>query len=201
MKNGTQIRILAVDDEQDNADLLKALLSKEGYGVTALTDPTLVVDELEANDYHLVVLDMMMPRLSGTEVLTQIRAYDTDLAVIVLTAYPNVETAVASLRASVDDYVKKPIEPKAFVDTVREALAKKGISRDPEADLHRLIGRFIREGRTKQTLTLKQLARRTGLSVSLLSQIERAESSASISSLYKIASALKVKMSELFGDA
>ncbi len=201
MKNGTQIRILAVDDEQDNADLLKAVLSKEGYGVTALTDPTLVFEELKANDYHLVVLDMMMPRLSGTEVLTQIREYDTDLAVIVLTAYPNVDTAVASLRASVADYVKKPIEPKAFVDVVRETLAKKGISRDPEADLHRLIGRFIREGRTKQTLTLKQLARRTGLSVSLLSQIERAESSASISSLYKIASALKVKMSELFGDA
>jgi DNA-binding NtrC family response regulator len=201
LKNGTQIRILAVDDEQDNADLLKAVLSKEGYGVTALTDPTLVFEELKANDYHLVVLDMMMPRLSGTEVLTQIREYDTDLAVIVLTAYPNVDTAVASLRASVADYVKKPIEPKAFVDVVRETLAKKGISRDPEADLHRLIGRFIREGRTKQTLTLKQLARRTGLSVSLLSQIERAESSASISSLYKIASALKVKMSELFGDA
>ena len=56
------------------------------------------------------------------------------------------------------------------------------------------------EGRTRQSLTLKQLARRTGLSVSLLSQIERAESSASISSLYKIASALKVPMSELFGD-
>ncbi|MBX7115433.1 MAG: response regulator [Myxococcaceae bacterium] len=201
MRNGTQIKILAVDDEQDNADLLRAILSKEGYAVTTLTDPTLVSDELKVNDYHLVVLDMMMPRLSGIEVLTHIRSYDTDLAVIVLTAYPNVDTAVASLRASAADYVKKPIDPKAFVDTVRETLAKKGISRDPEADLHRLIGRFIREGRTKQTLTLKQLARRTGLSVSLLSQIERAESSASISSLYKIASALKVKMSDLFGDA
>ena len=201
MRNGTQIKILAVDDEQDNADLLRAILSKEGYAVTTLTDPTLVSDELMVNDYHLVVLDMMMPRLSGIEVLTHIRSYDTDLAVIVLTAYPNVDTAVASLRASAADYVKKPIDPKAFVDTVRETLAKKGISRDPEADLHRLIGRFIREGRTKQTLTLKQLARRTGLSVSLLSQIERAESSASISSLYKIASALKVKMSDLFGDA
>ena len=86
------------------------------------------------------------------------------------------------------------------METVRNVLNRKGISRDPEADLHRNIGRFIREGRTRQSLTLKQLARRTGLSVSLLSQIERAESSASISSLYKIASALKVPMRELFGD-
>ncbi|HET6980889.1 MAG TPA: helix-turn-helix transcriptional regulator [Myxococcaceae bacterium] len=50
-------------------------------------------------------------------------------------------------------------------------------------------------------MTLKQLARRTGLSVSLLSQIERAESSASFSSLYKIASALRLRMAELFGGA
>ena len=54
--------------------------------------------------------------------------------------------------------------------------------------------------RQQQSLTLKQLARRTGLSVSLLSQIERAESSASVSSLYKISSGLNMKTSALFGD-
>jgi ribosome-binding protein aMBF1 (putative translation factor) len=111
-----------------------------------------------------------------------------------------VETAVSSLKHAASDYVKKPVDPPAFVETVRRVLEKKGITRDPEAELHRNLGRFIREGRTKQQLTLKQLARRTGLSVSLLSQIERAESSASLASLYRIANALKVSMSELFGE-
>ncbi len=196
-----QIRILVVDDEQDNCDYLKLLLSKEGYEVHAITDPTQTLEELKKADYHLVVLDMMMPQMSGTEVLEQIRKVDTDVAVIVSTAYPNVETAVASLKAQASDYVKKPIDPPVFLDTVRSALEKKGLSKDPEADLHRAIGRTIRDSRKTQELTLKQLARRTGLSVSLLSQIERAESSASISSLYKIASALRLKMSELFGGA
>ena len=196
-----QIRILVVDDEQDNCDYLKLLLSKEGYEVTAITDPTKTIEELRGSDYHLVVLDMMMPQMSGTEVLEQIRKIDTDIAVIVSTAYPNVDTAVASLKAQASDYVKKPLEPVEFLATVRSALAKKGLSKDPEADLHRAIGRTIRDARKTQELTLKQLARRTGLSVSLLSQIERAESSASISSLYKIASALRLKMSELFGGA
>ena len=196
-----QIRILVVDDEQDNADYLKLLLSKEGYEVNTLTDPTQTIDELRKTDYHLVVLDMMMPQMSGTEVLEQIRKIDTDVAVIVSTAYPTVDTAVASLKAQASDYVKKPIDPPVFLDTVRGALAKKGLSKDPEADLHRAIGRTIRDSRKTQELTLKQLARRTGLSVSLLSQIERAESSASISSLYKIASALRLRMSELFGGA
>ncbi|MFZ5471959.1 MAG: response regulator [Myxococcota bacterium] len=196
-----QIRILVVDDEQDNCDYLKLLLTKEGYEVDTLTDPTRTVETLRGADYHLVVLDMMMPQMSGTEVLSQIRKIDSDVAVIVSTAYPNVDTAVASLKAQASDYVKKPIEPADFLETVKNALAKKGLSKDPEAELHRAIGQTIREARKTQELTLKQLARRTGLSVSLLSQIERAESSASISSLYKIASALRLRMSELFGGA
>ena len=63
-----------------------------------------------------------------------------------------------------------------------------------------MIGETVRNLRKKNALTLKQMARRTDLSVSLLSQIERAESSASISSLYKIASALDVRIRELFGE-
>ncbi len=195
-----QIRILVVDDEQDNCDYLKLVLTREGYEVVTTTDPTQTVDILRGSDFHLVILDMMMPQMSGTEVLEQIRKYDTDIAVIVATAYPTVDTAVASLKAQASDYVKKPMEPEQFIAAVRNALQKKGLSQDPEADLHRAIGRVIRDARKTQELTLKQLARRTGLSVSLLSQIERAESSASISSLYKIASALQLRMGELFGD-
>lgn len=200
MRGSQQIRILVVDDEPDNAELFKALLVKEGYLVTTLLDPTKVIPTLKEGNYHLVILDMMMPKLSGTEVLEQIRELDDDVAVIVATGFPTVETAVASLKLSASDYVKKPIDPVTFIETVKRVLEKKGITRDPEAELHRTIGRFIREGRTRQNLTLKQLARRTGLSVSLLSQIERAESSASISSLYRIATALRVRMSELFAD-
>ncbi len=200
MRGSQQIRILVVDDESDNAELFKALLIKEGYLVTALLDPTKVIPTLKEGNFHLVILDMMMPKLSGTEVLEQIRELDDDVAVIVATGFPTVETAVASLKLSASDYVKKPIDPVTFIETVKRVLEKKGITRDPEAELHRTIGRFIREGRTRQNLTLKQLARRTGLSVSLLSQIERAESSASISSLYRIATALRVRMSELFAD-
>lgn len=200
MRGAQTIRVLVVDDEPDNAELFRALLSKAGYAVTTLNDPTKVISTLKEDEFQLVVLDMMMPKMSGSEVLEQIRSFDDDIAVVVATGFPTVETAVASLKAAASDYVKKPVEPAAFLDAVKRTLDKKGITRDPEADLHRTIGRFIREGRTRQNLTLKQLARRTGLSVSLLSQIERAESSASISSLYRIASALKVRMSELFAD-
>ena len=157
-----QIRILVVDDEKETGDYLQLLLTKAGYEVVALTDPTLVMDRLRAEDFHLVILDMMMPQMSGTELLEKIRGYDSDIAVIVATAHPAVETAVASLKAQASDYVKKPVEPEELLAAVESALAKKGLSKDPEAELHRAIGRTIREARKSQELTLKQLARRTG---------------------------------------
>src|SRR3546814_4930097 len=85
---------------------------------------------MKKQDFHLVILDMMMPQMSGTQVLEAIRKIDTDIAVIVSTAYPNVDTAVASLRNQASDYVKKPIDPPVFLETVRAALAKKGLSKD-----------------------------------------------------------------------
>ncbi len=200
MRGSPQVKILVVDDEADNAQLFNELLTREGYGVVTLSDPTQVMSMLKEHDFHLVILDVMMPKMSGTQVLEQIRSFDDDIAVIVATGFPTVESAVASLKNAASDYVRKPVEPPILIETVKRVLDKKGVTRDPEAELHRGIGRFIREGRTRQSLTLKQLARRTGLSVSLLSQIERAESSASIASLYRIASALRVRMSELFAD-
>jgi len=192
--------VLVVDDEKDLVDYLTLLLGREGYEVEGLTDPTQVVAKLKEREFHLVVLDMLMPRMNGTEVLTDIRKLDSDIAVIVCTASPSLDTAVQSLRQAASDYVRKPFDPPEFLATVRNVLARKGLSTDPEADLHRAIGNTIRESRKGKNLTLKQLARRTGLSVSLLSQIERAESSASISSLYRIAHALGLHMGALFAD-
>ena len=195
-----QVRVLVVDDEKDLVDYLTLILGREGYQVDGLTEPHAVLPTLKEREYHLVVLDVVMPGKSGTEVLAEIRKFDSDLAVIVCTANPTMETAVQSLRQQASDYVRKPFDAPEFLATVKGVLARKGLSTDPEADLHRAIGNTIRESRKGKALTLKQLARRTGLSVSLLSQIERAESSASISSLYRIAQALGLHMGELFAD-
>ena len=109
------------------------------------------------------------------------------------------ERAVA-MKLDAIDYLRKPFNPEEFRAVVERVMRKKGLLRTPEENLHRVIGETIRGLRKECGLTLKQMGRRTGLSVSLLSQIERAESSASISSLYKIATALSVRIQDLFGD-
>ncbi|HXN56801.1 MAG TPA: response regulator [Myxococcales bacterium] len=192
------IRTLVVDDDQDSCDLIEKILRKDGYRVTTLTDGRKVEDELRRSTIHLAIVDLKMPDISGLDVLQTIRAHDSDCAVIMMTGYATLDSAVSALRGGVVDYLRKPVREDELLGAVRRALAAKGLSLLPEEELHKNIGAAIRDLRKKRSLTLKQLAKRTGLSVSLLSQIERAESSASVTSLYKIAHALKIRLSEMF---
>ena len=192
------IRTLVVDDDQDSCDLIEKILKKDGYRVTTLTDGRKVEEELRKQEIHLSIVDLKMPEISGLDVLQIIRQHDTDCAVIMMTGYATLDSAVSALRGGVVDYLRKPVREDELLGAVRRALAAKGLSLLPEEELHRNIGAAIRDLRKKRALTLKQLAKRTGLSVSLLSQIERAESSASVTSLYKIAHALKIRLPELF---
>ncbi len=195
-----QLNILVVDDDKDVCEYLEDFLSHDGYRVKTIYDPTLALEELKQDDFHVVILDLMMPKLSGIDLLSRIRKLDDDLAVVILTGYPSLDSATASIEHNVSAYIKKPFSIDEFREVLQRIAKKKGLVLRREDALHVTIGRNIRELRKKGGLTLKQMSRRTNLSVSLLSQIERAESSASVSSLFKIATALDVPITHLFGD-
>jgi len=194
------IKILIVDDDQDICDYMELLLSQNGYEVQSLTKPELALDLIREVGFHVVVLDLMMPGISGMELLADIREYDSDLAIIIFTGNPTVDTAVQSMKHQVSDYIKKPFDIDEFNSSLETVLREKGLLVSSEERLLLTIGQNIRRCRKEQDLTLKQMSRRTGLSVSLLSQIERAESSASVSSLHKLAQALDCRLTDLFGD-
>ena len=194
------LNILVVDDDKDVCEYLQDFLTNDGYQVTCVNDPTHAEQELRAAEFHVVILDLMMPKLSGIDLLGQIRRLDDDIAIIILTGYPSLESATASIEYDVSAYIKKPFSIEEFREVLARIAKKKGLVLRKEDELHLTIGRNIRELRKERGLTLKQMSRRTKLSVSLLSQIERAESSASVSSLFKVATALDVRLVELFGD-
>jgi DNA-binding NtrC family response regulator len=194
------LTILIVDDDKDVCEYLQDFLTADGYSVSIVNDPTQALETLREREFHVAVLDLMMPKLSGIDLLEQIRRVDDDIAVIILTGYPSLETATASIEHEVSAYIRKPFSIDEFRDALARIAKKKGLVLRREDELHLTIGRNIRELRKERGLTLKQMSRRTKLSVSLLSQIERAESSASVSSLFKVATALDVKITELFGS-
>ena len=195
-----QLSLLVVDDDVDVCTYLEELLVRDGFAVKTVHDPAEAVEVLRQGEFHICIVDLMMPRISGIDLLSQIRRIDDDIAVIILTGHPSLDTATASIQHEVSAYIHKPFTPADFRDVIARIAKKKGLVLRREDELHAAIGRQIRDLRKARGLTLKQMARRTNLSVSLLSQIERAESSASVSSLYKVAKALDVPITELFGD-
>ncbi|MBI4702759.1 MAG: response regulator [Deltaproteobacteria bacterium] len=194
------LRILIVDDDRAICDYMQTLLERDGYQVKAMSDPTGVVAELRASDYHLVILDLMMPKRDGIKVLRDIRKTDRDIAVVIFTGYPDLDSAVGALKLGALDYLKKPFNVDEFRAVIARLMRKKGLALSPEEELHRVIGDAIRRRRKDLGLTLRQVSRRAGLSVSLLSQIERAETSASLSSLHKVSVALQSHLRDLFGN-
>ena len=102
------------------------------------------------------------------------------------------------LKIQAFDYLQKPLEMEELRAVISAAIREKGLLVDLESRLNQVLGRRLRERRTLGELTLKQLANRTGLSVSLISQIELGKSAASMSTLHKLATALQVKMTYFF---
>lgn len=194
------INVLIIDDDRDICNSLKKLFVIDGYKVKAITNPMHALRELNKQLYHLIILDLKMPKIKGEDLLREIRKVNSDVSVIILTAYPSVDSAVQALQSHAFDYVKKPFKINELRDIVRNALKSKMLLLEPEEELNFKIGKKVRELRSENRLTLKQLAERTNLSVSLISQIERAESAASISTLNKIITALNICLKEFFED-
>lgn len=195
-----EIKVLIIDDDESICEYLQTLLVKDGYQAKAVQDPLKGLELLKNEHFHLLILDLMMPQIDGISLLEQIREMDLDIAVVVFTGYPSVDTAVKSLKLNVSDYLQKPLGVNEFRATIKRVLKQKGLLLDPEDVLHRRIGSRIRIKRKDLGLTLKQLSNRTAVSVSMLSMIERAESSASISTLYRIAAALETPIEKFFTE-
>ncbi len=194
------INLIVVDDDPTWVEALEPALAKAGYCVGFKTKQREIFEVIRRKMCHILLLDISKERLGGMALLEAIRRQDEDLAVIVLTSNPSVDTAVKALKLDVVDFLKKPATEQDLLTSLDTACRKKGLMIDPERALQKHIGSTIRRLRKQAGLTLKDLSRRTDLSVSLISQIERAESNASVNSLYKIAAGLGCKMRDFFGD-
>ena len=198
MATKQRLDVLVVDGDEATTLELKDLLTEDGFQVHVLSDPARAVEELRRGRYQLVLLDVSPPADRGVDLLQQIRAVDSDLCVIAMTALPTVEVAVRTLKHQAFDYLQKPIAAEEIRAVVQQAIREKGLLVDIETRLNQVVGLRLRERRKGLDLTLKQLANRTGLSVSLISQIELGKSAASMSTLHKLATALGMRMTYFF---
>jgi len=121
-------RVLVVDDEPDLLELLRINLTQAGYAVDTATRGNEVMERLRHSRPDLVVLDLMLPDISGTEICRAIRA-DSELAglpVIMLTALSQEVDRVVGFELGADDYVTKPFSPRELILRVRAVLRRHG---------------------------------------------------------------------------
>lgn len=124
------MRILIADDEPDMTAALSALLKREHYSVDIVSNGRDAFDYGLGGHYDCLVLDIMMPRMDGLEVLRALRAKGVAAPVLLLTAKGGVEDRVAGLDSGADDYLTKPFDTREFLARVR-ALTRRGETYTP----------------------------------------------------------------------
>ncbi|MEC1960999.1 MULTISPECIES: two-component system response regulator YkoG [Bacillus] len=118
--------ILIVEDEEKIARVLQLELEYEGYSVTIKQNGTEGLDAAAEGGYSLVLLDVMLPGLSGLEVLRSLRKTDSQTPVILLTARDSIPDKVTGLDIGANDYVTKPFEIEELLARIRAALRQNG---------------------------------------------------------------------------
>ncbi|WP_428978642.1 response regulator transcription factor [Alicyclobacillus mengziensis] len=118
-----EFRILIVEDEQDIAGFLKLEFEHEGYEVKCCHDGRSALEEARGSEWHLIILDIMLPGINGMEICRRIRA-DSDVPIIMLTARHTVPDKVAGLDSGADDYVVKPFAIEELLARVRALIRR-----------------------------------------------------------------------------
>ena len=158
-------KILIVDDEPFNLDLLEQELTDRGFAIERARDGAEMLQKTEALRPDLVLLDYMMPGMSGLDVLRELRTSESDVPVVMMTAHGSIEVAVEAMKLGAYDFIVKPFEPEHIALTVQKALEhgrlKRGaaIVAEESDDRYRLV-----MGRSAQMAQTVELARKAAAS-------------------------------------
>lgn len=163
-------RVLIVDDEKSMRITLCEFLKKEGYEAESASDAQMACQMLQDNVYDVVVTDIIMPRMSGIDLLWNVQKKYSKIQVIIMTGEPTVETAVKAVQNGASDYLTKPIDRESFIKAVHHASQIK-LLRDEKAILekqNRLHQKCLEEMVQKRTIALQNAMQ--GI-ISLLSSV------------------------------
>ena len=116
-------KLLLIDDDKELCNMLQNYLAQEGFTTDAVYDGESAIDKIVDGDYHLVILDIMLPGLSGFEVLKTVRE-QSSVPVLMLTARGEDVDSVIGLELGADDYLAKPCNPRVIVAHIRAILRR-----------------------------------------------------------------------------
>ena len=152
--------ILVVDDEPPQLELIGGFLKKQGFEVALAESGKVALQRFRQETFDLVLTDMRMPNLSGLDLVKAVRAVNPETAVIIMTAYGSIETAVDAIKAGATDYLTKPLNLDELlhrIENVREhqlLLSENRELREELRERHRIEGIIGESGRMQEVFSL-----------------------------------------------
>ncbi|MBF0519846.1 MAG: response regulator [Nitrospirae bacterium] len=122
--------ILVVDDNSEVRELMEEILTGSGFSVSVASNGQTAIDLARDNDYDVVVLDMVMPKMRGQYVLSELKRNKPFLKVIVITGFATIENAVEAIKCGASDYVTKPFNVESFLTVIRRVIEESSFEKE-----------------------------------------------------------------------
>jgi DNA-binding NtrC family response regulator len=117
-------RILVIDDDENIRKVVEAILKDQGYEVDTAESGKDAIQKTQKNHFDLMLVDIRLPDMEGTELLTKVRDTTPKIRKIMVTGYPTLQNAVTAVNRGADAYVMKPFDVDKLLETIKEQLAK-----------------------------------------------------------------------------
>jgi two-component system response regulator HydG len=153
----TRKTILVADDDLAHRTMLRTLLSGWGYAITEADDGGSAMEAVHHQPFDLILMDIRMIRVSGLEALTEIKAYNPAIPVVIMTAYASVETAVLALKKGAYDYLTKPLDFDELRLTLERAMDHSHLREENRLLKESLSERFDRRNLISRSLAMTRL--------------------------------------------
>lgn len=137
--------ILVIDDNVSTLKVIKAILEQEGYEVFVTDDPITSINIIKKIDINLCLLDLKMPKINGIEFYKKIREINSDIPVIIMTAYGSIESAVEAMKIGVENYLQKPLNYDELKITISKVIEKYKFKKEVELLKGHRNGKYIFE--------------------------------------------------------
>ncbi len=158
--------ILVVDDEQSMCDFMEIMLKKEGYDTTTTISSHEAIQLTASNDYDLIIADMMMPEMSGMDLLKKIKKAKPKQELLVMTAFASVDTAIEAMKEGALDYITKPFK----VDEIKLIIEKSVKNKNLKEEVHNLKEQLKKDfsfdnfiGQSDEIVELKKLGQKVAV--------------------------------------